>query len=68
MIVSKLYVYPLKSGQGIELQQAQVQTKGFVGDRLMMLVAGMVGLSLKDSFLSWQKFKSQLSEKALLSR
>lgn len=40
MIVSKLYVYPLKSGQGIELQQAQVQSKGFVGDRLMMLVAG----------------------------
>jgi uncharacterized protein YcbX len=40
MIVSKLYVYPLKSGQGIELQQVQVQTKGFLGDREMMLVAG----------------------------
>jgi uncharacterized protein len=40
MIVSKLCVYPLKSGQGIELQQAQVQTKGFIGDREMMLVAG----------------------------
>jgi uncharacterized protein len=40
MIVSKLCVYPLKSGQGIELQQAQVQTKGLVGDRIMMLVSG----------------------------
>jgi uncharacterized protein len=40
MIVSKLYVYPLKSGQGIELQQVQVQTKGFLGDREMMLVTG----------------------------
>jgi uncharacterized protein len=40
MIVSKLCVYPLKSGQGIELQQAQLQTKGFIGDREMMLVAG----------------------------
>lgn len=40
MIVSKLCVYPLKSGQGIELQQVQVQTKGFLGDREMMLVSG----------------------------
>ena len=40
MIVSKLCVYPLKSGQGIELQQVQVQTKGFLGDRSMMLVSG----------------------------
>jgi uncharacterized protein YcbX len=40
MIVSKLCIYPLKSSQGIELQQAQVQTKGFVGDRVMMLVSG----------------------------
>jgi uncharacterized protein len=41
MIVSKLCIYPLKSSQGIELQQAQVQTKGFVGDRVMMLVSGI---------------------------
>ena len=40
MIVSELCVYPLKSGQGIELQQAQVKTKGFLGDREMMLVSG----------------------------
>ena len=40
MIVSELCVYPLKSGQGIELQQVQVKTKGFLGDREMMLVSG----------------------------
>jgi len=40
MIVSKLCVYPFKSTQGIELQQAQVKTKGFLGDREMMLVSG----------------------------
>jgi uncharacterized protein YcbX len=40
MIVSELYVYPLKSCQGIELQQTQVTTKGFLWDREMMLVSG----------------------------
>jgi uncharacterized protein len=40
MIVSQLCVYPLKSSQGIELQQVQVQTKGLLGDREMMLVSG----------------------------
>ena len=40
MIVSKLCVYPLKSAQGIELQQVEVQLKGFLGDREMMLVFG----------------------------
>ena len=40
MIVSKLCIYPFKSTQGIELQQAQVKTQGFSGDREMMLVSG----------------------------
>jgi len=40
MIVSKLCIYPFKSTQGIELQQVQVQTKGLLGDREMMLVSG----------------------------
>lgn len=40
MIVSELCVYPLKSGRGIKLQQAQVNTKGFLWDREMMLVSG----------------------------
>ena len=38
MIVSELYVYPLKSCQGIKLMRAEVQPKGFLGDREMMLV------------------------------
>ena len=38
MIVSDLYVYPLKSCQGIKLKRAEVQPKGFLGDREMMLV------------------------------
>ena len=40
MIVSKLCVYPFKSTQGIELRQARVGRKGFLGDREMMLVSG----------------------------
>ena len=40
MIVSQLYVYPLKSGRGIELQQARVETQGFLWDREFMLVSG----------------------------
>ena len=40
MIISQLYVYPLKSGRGVELQQAQVETQGFVWDREFMLVSG----------------------------
>lgn len=40
MIVSQLYVYPLKSGRGVELQQARVETQGFLWDREFMLVSG----------------------------
>jgi uncharacterized protein YcbX len=38
MIVSELCIYPIKSCQGIKLQQAQVTPKGFAWDREMMLV------------------------------
>jgi uncharacterized protein len=40
MIVSELCVYPLKSGQGIKLQQAQIAPQGFLWDREFMLVSG----------------------------
>lgn len=40
MIVSQLYTYPLKSGREVELQQAQIETKGFLWDREFMLVSG----------------------------
>lgn len=39
MIVSELCVYPIKSCQGIKLERAEVQPKGFPLDREMMLVA-----------------------------
>ena len=38
MIVSELYVYPIKSCQGIKLQQAEVTPKGFLWDRELMVV------------------------------
>ena len=38
MIVSELYVYPIKSCQGIRLKQAEVTPKGFLWDREMMIV------------------------------
>ncbi|MEM7593887.1 MAG: MOSC N-terminal beta barrel domain-containing protein [Cyanobacteria bacterium P01_A01_bin.83] len=40
MIVSQLCVYPLKSAQGIALQQAQVTKKGLLWDRELMLISG----------------------------
>ena len=40
MIVSQLCVYPVKSCRGIDLERAEVDIKGFVGDREMMLVSG----------------------------
>lgn len=39
MIVSQLCVYPLKSCQGIELPQVQVNIQGFEQDRSMMLIS-----------------------------
>jgi hypothetical protein len=38
MIVSELYIYPIKSCQGIKLDRAEVLEKGFVWDREMMVV------------------------------
>jgi uncharacterized protein len=38
MIVSELYIYPIKSCQGIKLDRAEVLEKGFAWDREMMVV------------------------------
>ncbi|MGK7955951.1 MAG: MOSC domain-containing protein [Crocosphaera sp.] len=38
MIISDLFIYPLKSCQGIRVDQAQVTPKGFAWDREFMLV------------------------------
>ena len=37
-IVSELYIYPIKSCQGISLYQAEVTATGFKGDREFMLI------------------------------
>ena len=50
MIVSELYVYPIKSCQGIKLKQAEVKFQGFVWDRDMMLV------TKKGKFLTQRQF------------
>lgn len=38
MIVTDIFIYPIKSCQGIQLQTAEVTPKGFVWDREFMLV------------------------------
>jgi uncharacterized protein YcbX len=50
MIVSQLWIYPIKSCQGIQLQQAQVTPKGFLWDREFMLV------NAKDKFLTQRQY------------
>ncbi len=50
MIVSELWIYPIKSCQGIQLQQAEVTSKGFLWDREMMVV------STKGKFLTQRQF------------
>ncbi|MDJ0575036.1 MAG: MOSC domain-containing protein [Xenococcaceae cyanobacterium MO_234.B1] len=50
MIVSELWIYPIKSCQGIKLQQAEVTSKGFVWDREMMVI------SQRGKFLTQRQF------------
>ena len=50
MIVSEIYVYPIKSCQGIKLKQAEVTSKGFLWDREMMVI------SKRGKFLTQRQF------------
>lgn len=50
MIVSELWIYPIKSCQGIQLQTAEVITKGLLWDREMMVI------SRKGKFLTQRQF------------
>jgi uncharacterized protein len=50
MIVSELWIYPIKSCQGIQLTTAEVTPKGFLWDREMMVV------SPKGKFLTQRQF------------
>ncbi len=62
MIVSELCVYPLKSGQGIELSQARITTKGFFGDREMMLVSGSGKFITQRQFPQLAKVQIEIAE------
>ena len=66
MIVSQLCVYPLKSCQGIELSQAEVRTKGFVGDREMMLVSGSGKSITQRQFPQLAKVKVEIVERNII--
>lgn len=50
MIVSELWIYPIKSCQGIPLKTAEVTPKGFLWDREMMII------SRKGKFLTQRQF------------
>ena len=61
MIVSQLYIYPLKSGRGVELQQARVETQGFLWDREFMLVSGSGKFITQRQFPQLAKVKVKIS-------
>lgn len=62
MIVTQLCVYPLKSGQAIKLQEAQVKAKGFLWDREMMLVSGSGKSITQRQFPILAKVQIQIAE------
>ncbi|BAZ46700.1 hypothetical protein NIES4102_37400 [Chondrocystis sp. NIES-4102] len=62
MIVSQLCVYPLKSCQGIELQQAKVTTQGLFRDREMMLVSGSGKFITQRQFPQLAKVRVAINE------
>ena len=62
MIVLELSVYPLKSGQGIKLQQTQVTTKGFLWDRELMLVSGTGKFITQRQFPQLAKVQVEITE------
>lgn len=68
MIVSKLCVYPLKSAQGIDLQEVQVQTKGFLGDREMMLVSGNGKFITQRQFPQLAKIQTRIVGRSITLR
>ena len=61
MIVSQLYIYPLKSGREVELQQAEVETKGLLWDREFMLVSGSGKFITQRQFPELAKVKVKIN-------
>ncbi len=68
MIVSQLCIYPLKSCQGIELQQTQIKTQGFLLDREMMLVSGSGKFITQRQFPQLAKVIVELDENQITLR
>ncbi len=68
MIVSQLCIYPLKSCQGIELQQTQIKTKGFLFDREIMLVSGSGKFITQRQFPQLAKVIVELDENYITLR
>ena len=66
MIVSQLCVYPLKSCQGINLPQAEVRSKGFLGDREMMLVSGSGKFITQRQFPQLAKVQVKIVEQKVI--
>lgn len=66
MIVSELCVYPLKSCQGIELQQTEVRTKGCLWDREMMLVSNSGKFITQRQFPQLAKVKVEIVEQNII--
>ena len=65
MVVSQLCVYPLKSCQGIELQQVQVNLQGFERDREMMLVSGSGKFLTQRQFPQLAKVKVEIAPETI---
>ncbi|MCC0179105.1 MOSC domain-containing protein [Waterburya agarophytonicola K14] len=62
MIVSQLCVYPIKSCQRIDLSQAEVNTKGFLGDREMMLISGSGKFITQRQFPQLAKVRVEIAD------
>lgn len=61
-MISELCVYPLKSGRGIDLEQAQIDARGILWDREMMLVSSSGKFITQRQFPQLAKVKVQILE------
>lgn len=65
MIVSELWIYPIKSCQGIPLKTAEVTPKGFLWDREMMIISRKGKFLTQRQFPQLAKVQIKLSDNSL---
>jgi uncharacterized protein len=65
MIVSELWIYPIKSCQGIPLKTAEVTPKGFLWDREMMIISHKGKFLTQRQFPQLAKVQIKLSDNSL---